>query len=756
MIEDKYCGAVLRAAPMPTILLKADHPAYTIAFANEAYLTLAKLTEEEIVGNGFVNLFYSHYANADEILAVLHQVLQDKVAHKHSAVRYELSAPENSGTVVKYFDIFNTPLLGANGEVELIIRTINDVTDLVVTQQNERAIYQNLVKHEKLLSESQRIANIGNWEVDVINDTILWSDVLKEIYEVPLNYQPTFESSLAFYKNDKYREIIQISVNEAIEKSNVFDAELEIITVAGNKRWLRSTGKADVIEGKCVRLYGVTQDITKFKSVEKALTESRNQYQALIESVDGIVWEANAMTFEFTYISNKIHDLLGYTPEQWLSDPNFWANHIYQDDREWAVTFCQNQTEKVSDHVFDYRMTKADGSIVWIKDFVSVIEEAGKAKLLRGVMIDFTEPKLLASLDNLEKNVLELIANKEEDLHQILNIYMRGIENLLPNMKCSALQINNNRLYTLAAPSLPTEFINALNKQPIGEEAGSCSAAAYRKEKVIAADISVDPLWKHFKDEALKHNLRSCWSYPIVNSNNQVIAVFGMYYNDVKLSGAMEILVIERAVAILKVILENRERARAIEEATMLIAQGQELANFGNWQWDIKNNVVKWSDVLYNIYGVDKKNHTATYEGYLALLHPDDREPIQNIILNALHTRKDIVFEERIIRPNGEMRYLKSWGRVFCDADGEPEKMIGSCLDITTAKIAESKLWDIAWMQSHLVRAPLVRLIGLVDLLKEERMNSGEEHELLDFIMTTARELDKVVQDISDKTVNQK
>ncbi|NNU33260.1 hypothetical protein HK413_02120 [Mucilaginibacter sp. S1162] len=114
-----------------------------------------------------------------------------------------------------------------------------------------------------------------------------------------------------------------------------------------------------------------------------------------------------------------------------------------------------------------------------------------------------------------------------------------------------------------------------------------------------------------------------------------------------------------------------------------------------------------------------------------------------------------MVFEERIIRPNGELRHLKSWGRVLCDDDGNPEKMIGSCLDITAAKIAESQLWEIAWMQSHLVRAPLARLMGLVKILKEEQSVNGEVTKLLDYIMSSAHELDKVVKDISNKTVSE-
>lgn len=626
MIEDKYWGVVLNATPMPTILLKADHPAYTIVFANEAYLSFINMRREEIVGKSLTSLLHAHTRNVDEILQTLQQATHYKVPQKQPTVRYEFHLPQTGDVVIKYLDVISTPLVVADNKVEFIIRTINDVTDLIETQQSEKAIFEDLIKHEKFLNESQRVGRIGNWEVDLINNTIIWSDVLKEIYEVPLDYIPTFENSLTFYKDDRYRDILVNAVKEAIEKNNVFDVELQIVTAAGNVRWLRSTGKADMTNGVGTRLYGVTLDVTTSKAIEKALIESRNQYQALVESVEGVVWEADANTFGFTYISNKINSILGYTPEQWLSEPDFWANHIYEGDRNWAVTYCQNQTRQVQNHVFDYRMVKADGGIVWMKDLVSVITENGKPKLLRGVMVDVTESKLLASLDNLEKTVLELAADKNEELQRILTVYMKGIENLLPHMKCSLLQVKNGKVYTWAAPSLPKDYTDAINGQPTGEQAGSCGTSAYLKEKVIVADISTNPLWENYKQLALKYDLRACWSYPIINSSDEVMAGFGAYYDDIKEPGDTEQLVIERSAAILKVILENRQ--------------------------------------------------------------------------------------------------------------------------------SDSKLQEIAWMQSHVVRAPLARLMGLVDILNQEYVNKGLKNELLDHIVNTAHELDKVVRDISDKTAN--
>lgn len=137
---------------------------------------------------------------------------------------------------------------------------------------------------------------------------------------------------------------------------------------------------------------------------------------------------------------------------------------------------------------------------------------------------------------------------------------------------------------------------------------------------------------------------------------------------------------------------KEEHTSRRLHETTLLMTQGQELANFGNWSWDVTNNVVTWSDTLYNIYGLDRYSFKATFEGYQERLHPDDRERVINLITSVLQTKNDVVFEERIIRPTGEMRYLRSWGRVQTDANGNPVKMIGACLDITESKHAESRL----------------------------------------------------------------
>jgi PAS domain S-box-containing protein len=136
----------------------------------------------------------------------------------------------------------------------------------------------------------------------------------------------------------------------------------------------------------------ICRDLTERKQVEEALEETKRNYESLVNSVDGIVWEADARTLQFTFVSKQAERLLGYPVERWL-EPSFWREHLHQEDRARTVDYCLQATAEGRSHDFDYRMMAADGRAVWVRDIVSVVVEGGKPVALRGIMLDITEQK---------------------------------------------------------------------------------------------------------------------------------------------------------------------------------------------------------------------------------------------------------------------------------------------------------------------------------------------------------------------------
>jgi PAS domain S-box-containing protein len=147
---------------------------------------------------------------------------------------------------------------------------------------------------------------------------------------------------------------------------------------------------------------GITSSHLSDRARKEALNAEQRRVQAvaaeqrfrdLVDSVEGIVWEADAETFAFSFVSQQAERILGYPAEQWLREPTFWQDHLHHEDRDWAVRFCRDATTQKSSHDFEYRMIAVDGRIVWMRDIVTVVVENGRGTRLRGVMVDVTKRK---------------------------------------------------------------------------------------------------------------------------------------------------------------------------------------------------------------------------------------------------------------------------------------------------------------------------------------------------------------------------
>lgn len=137
---------------------------------------------------------------------------------------------------------------------------------------------------------------------------------------------------------------------------------------------------------------------------------------------------------------------------------------------------------------------------------------------------------------------------------------------------------------------------------------------------------------------------------------------------------------------------ESRPAPAAASPLALSLADAEQIAPFGVWEWEITRNTLRWSDGLYRIYGITREQFPATYEGYLARVHPDDRARVHNAVQAAYRAQAPFEFTERVVRPGGEVRWLISRGHVDCDARGQPRRMTGVCHDVTALKQVEAEL----------------------------------------------------------------
>jgi diguanylate cyclase (GGDEF)-like protein/PAS domain S-box-containing protein len=138
---------------------------------------------------------------------------------------------------------------------------------------------------------------------------------------------------------------------------------------------------------------------------------------------------------------------------------------------------------------------------------------------------------------------------------------------------------------------------------------------------------------------------------------------------------------------------ERAEAAlRRLGESERALAEAQRVARIGSWEWDVVADTVAWSDEMYRIVGVERASFAITYDTYLALVHPEDRELLAREIETGVRDATPFHFEHSVIRPDGEERTIDSRGRPILDGDGRVMTMLGTGQDVTDRRLAEQQL----------------------------------------------------------------
>jgi PAS domain S-box-containing protein len=142
------------------------------------------------------------------------------------------------------------------------------------------------------------------------------------------------------------------------------------------------------------RLLLTVVDQTESERLRAAAEASERRLRELVQSIDAIVWEADAKTHQFTFVSRRAEQILGYPVEQWLAQADFWVEHLHPLDREQTLSARLKAMAEGRDHSLEYRVLAADGRQVWLHDTTHVVLDAeGRPLQLRGVAIDSTKEK---------------------------------------------------------------------------------------------------------------------------------------------------------------------------------------------------------------------------------------------------------------------------------------------------------------------------------------------------------------------------
>jgi len=226
----------------------------------------------------------------------------------------------------------------------------------------------------------------------------------------------------------------------------------------------------------------------------------------------------------------------------------------------------------------------------------------------------------------------------------------------------------------------------------IGNNVASCGTAAFLGERVIVADIEHDVRWQNYKDLALTHGLKACWSEPVPAGVGNVVATLAMYYGQVREPSVKDIEVIETMGPLLAHAIMEKRAELALHESNVLHRQAQRMAHLGHWQLDLAQNFLQWSDETYRIFEINPQEVTVTYALFLAVVHPEDRESVNQTYLNSLETHERYQCQHRLLMPDGRIKWVQESCETEFDAQGKALHSLGVVWDITDKRQQQEQL----------------------------------------------------------------
>ncbi|PRX44098.1 PAS domain S-box protein [Salegentibacter salegens] len=450
------------------------------------------------------------------------------------------------------------------------------------------------------------------------------------------------------------------------------------------------------------------------KKVQRQLYESEEKYRTLFESSPLPMWVLDRHSLEFLSVNQAAIELYGYSREEFMQMTvrDLWAAEEDSIEKIVDENFHDLFTAKVQHH------TK-NREILYIEVQSNPILFGGREARV-----------------TLAHNITEKLKAEEKLKHS-----QQRFKALVQDGSDLISILDENYHYTYVSPSAK----NILGVNPENLEGRDAFQFIHREDRAqieekivyIGKVKSLQLPSYRYKDGSGQWR----WLETIISDLRDDPAINGL-------------VATSRDITNFK--LQEKQLRESLERYDIVAKATSDLIT----DYNIEKDNFQYSNAIYDIFGYSQDKLGTSRAWWQERIHPKDQTRVIEAAKEIYEGGQKLLnIEYRFKCADGSYKYILDRSYVIIDASGKPARIIGSMQDITERRKyinaierSNERLREIAWTQSHVVRAPLARIMGLIDLLKNQKNNLDNIEEIIDNILNSAEELDKVVRRITNKT----